>query len=85
MVIPFFSIPLFVRNQIGVWTLMVTGFLGIMIILVRALTNYYTYRHQFKEMVVKELVGLINPNFKYNPNDHINVFEFNHKAKALSR
>lgn len=84
LAIPFFMIPFFVRNQIGVWALMVTAFLVIMIFLVRALVNYYKYRHQFKEIVVKELVALINPDFVYNAYDHINVFEFN-KAKLFAK
>lgn len=84
LAIPFLMIPVFVGNQIGVWALMVTSFLVIMIILVRALMNYYRYRHQFKEIVMKELVALINPNFEYNPYDHINVFEFN-KAKMFAK
>ena len=84
LAVPFFMIPVFVRNQVGVWALMVTSFLVIMIILAKALMGYYTYRHQFKEIVVKELVGLINPEFKYDPYDHINVFEFN-KAKVFAK
>lgn len=63
---------------------MVTSFLVIMIILVRALIAYYNYRHQFKEIVVKELVNLINPEFKYDARNHINVFEFN-KAKIFAK
>ncbi|NPD83350.1 DUF3137 domain-containing protein [Lentimicrobium sp. L6] len=84
LAIPFFMIPFFVRNQIGVWALMVSSFLVIMIILAWALTLYFKYRHQFKEIVVKELVKLINPDFNNDPYDHINVLEFN-KAKMFAK
>lgn len=84
LAIPFFMIPFFVRNEILVWVIMVFAFLVIMIVLAWALTLYFKYRHQFKEIVVKELVNLINPNFLYNPYDHINVFEFN-KAKMFAK
>jgi len=84
LLIPFLIIPVFIRNQIAVWALMVAVFLLMMIFLVRALVAYFHYRHQFKEIVVKELLGLINSQFKYDPYDHINVFEFN-KAKMFAR
>lgn len=82
--VPFLMIPFFIGNEIVVWALMVFTFLVIMIVFAWALTLYFKYRHQFKEIVVKELVKLINPDFDYKPYDHINVFEFN-KAKMFAK
>lgn len=65
--VPFLMIPFFIRNEIMVWALMVFTFLIIMIIFAWALTLYFKYRHQFKEIVVKELVKLIHPEFNYDP------------------
>lgn len=39
--------------------------------------KYYKYRKNFKEKVVAKVINLINPDYNYNPDRHIEVNEFN--------
>ncbi len=63
------------------------GILGVLIILfglVVTLIKYTKYRNQFKDKVVSKIIKLINPEFKYNANHHIEVYEFNN-SKIFSK
>lgn len=63
------------------------GILGAIIILsglVYVFIKYVKYRNQFKEKVVSKIIKLINPDYKYDANRHIDVYEFNN-SKIFSK
>ncbi|HRW62125.1 MAG TPA: DUF3137 domain-containing protein [Bacteroidales bacterium] len=56
------------------------GIIGVIIILaavVYIFMRYTTYRNQFKQEVVSKIIKLINPEYQYDANRHIDMHEFN--------
>ena len=54
--------------------------IGILLVLVGGVytaIKYYKYRNNFKEKVVTKVVNLINPDYNYNPDRHIELNDFN--------
>lgn len=51
---------------------------------IKALRTYNKYHKQFKNEVVRKVIALINPDYKYNPKKHIEVYEYN-KAAIFKR
>ncbi|WP_346864143.1 DUF3137 domain-containing protein [uncultured Draconibacterium sp.] len=55
-------------------------FAGAIYAAVLALRTYNKYHKQFKTEVVRKVVHLINPDYKYNSAKHIEVYEYNKAA-----
>ncbi len=66
-----------IPNQIAMWVVIVTLLLTLLWTAGTAIVSYFTYRHEFKEKVVKEVVRFINTSYKYDAYQHINVDDFN--------
>ncbi len=71
-------------NRAVFFTVLILGIIGLLFQIIPIVKNYFKYRKEFKEKVVAEVIKLINPDFQYNPNRHIEVNEFN-ASKLFSR
>lgn len=50
----------------------------------KAYNTYQKYHKQFKNEVVRKVIQLINPDYQYNPNKHIELYEYE-KAAIFKR
>lgn len=80
----FYTILKNMQSQGLAFTIGVLGVLVILAGLVYTFIKYTKYRNQFKAKVVSKIIKLINPDYRYNANRHIEVNEFN-ESKIFSR
>ena len=66
-----------IPNQIAMWIVISLLLLALLWAVGTGIVKYFTYRHEFKEKVVKEVVKFINPDYKYDAYQHISVTDFN--------
>ncbi|HSH51857.1 MAG TPA: DUF3137 domain-containing protein [Bacteroidales bacterium] len=66
-----------IKNQGLQYTVAIIGVLIVLFGLGYTVIIYFKYRKQFKDKVVSKVINLINPDFHYNANRHIEVNEFN--------
>lgn len=79
------AILFFYSDYLLLQILGVIGFLsGAIYAGVKALGTYKKYHKQFKNEVVRKVVHLINPRYKYNSAKHIEVYDYN-KAAIFKR
>ena len=70
--IGYYTDPLWVKIVVGGLFTIATLFCA-----VKAIRKYKKYHAFFKREVVSKIIQLINPEFKYNPEKHIELSEFN--------
>jgi hypothetical protein len=61
----------------------IVALIAAIVFLVRTTISFFKYRSKFKEEVVSKVIKLINPNFIYNPNKHIELSDVS-KSKLVS-
>lgn len=66
-----------IPNQIAMWIVIVLLLISLLWTTGTSIVKYFTYRHEFKDKVVKEVVKFINPEYKYDAYQHISVDDFN--------
>ena len=58
-------------------TIVIIGIIAILAAVVYIFIKYTNYRNQFKQEVVSKIIKLINPEYQYDANRHIDLHEFN--------
>lgn len=66
-----------IPNQIAMWIVIVLLLITLLWTAGTSIVKYFTYRHEFKGKVVKEVVKFINPEYRYDAYQHISVDDFN--------
>ncbi len=73
----FYIVFINIKNQGLQYTVVIIGVLIVLFGLGYTVIIYFKYRKQFKDKVVSKVINLINPDFHYNANRHIEVNDFN--------
>lgn len=64
--------------------IVISGIIGVIFFVIKGLKSYLKYRHEFKNQIVSKIVTLINPNYTYEPDKHIEQSHFTNSALFLT-
>lgn len=76
LVVFIFLLPMLFQNSGLVIASIITGCLALLIFLGIGIVKYFLYRREFKNTVVSEVIKLINPEYYYDADRHIETSYF---------
>lgn len=65
-----------ISHDIILWTVAAIAVVGVLYLAIKGVVKYFSYRKEFKSEVVTKIIKLINPDFKYNADKHIDTNTF---------